>query len=60
MTFNLRISDITDYKIKHIAKKENRSKNKQIEYILNNYINKYEEENGEIEVEEKEIYWIWI
>lgn len=56
MTFNLRISDITDYKIKHIAKKENRSKNKQIEYILNNYINKYEEENGEIEIEEKEIY----
>lgn len=56
MTFNLRISDITDYKIKHIAKIENRSKNKQIEYILNSYISKYEEENGKIEIEDKEIY----
>ncbi len=55
MTFNLRLQDITDYKIKFIAKKENRSKNKQIEYILNEFIIKYEEIHGIIKNNEIEI-----
>ena len=42
MTFNLRLSDELDYKIKAIAKKEQRSKNKQIEYILQEYVKDYE------------------
>lgn len=53
MTFNLRLRDETDYKIKIIAKTENRSKNKQIEYILNQFIEKYEQANGIIEFDEE-------
>lgn len=53
MTFNLRLSDELDYKIKIIAKNEQRSKNKQIEYILQEYVKEYEEKNGEIEIEEE-------
>lgn len=52
MTFNLRLEDETDYKIKIIAKKEQRSKNKEIEFILQEYIKKYEMNNGKIEIEE--------
>ena len=48
MTFNLRIDDELDYKIKHIAKEQQRSKNKQIEFILNSYVKAYEENNGQI------------
>ncbi len=47
--FNLRIDDeINDILVK-IAKKENRSKNKQIEYILKKFIEEYIKEHGEIE-----------
>ena len=53
MTFNLRISDELDYKIKAIAKTEQRSKNKEIEYILQEYVKKYEMNNGKIEIEEE-------
>lgn len=48
MTFNLRISDELDVKIKKIAKKEQRSKNKEIEFILQEYVKKYEMINGKI------------
>lgn len=53
MTFNLRISDELDHKIKKLSKIEQRSKNKQIEYILQKYVKEYEQENGEIEIEEE-------
>ena len=53
MTFNLRLSDELDYKIKIIAKNEQRSKNKQIEYILQEYVKDYENKNGKIEPEEE-------
>ena len=53
MTFNLRLSDELDYKVKVIAQKEQRSKNKQIEYILQEYVKEYEAENGKIEIEEE-------
>lgn len=49
MTFNLRITDELDVKIKKIAKKEQRSKNKEIEFILQEYVKKYEMINGKIE-----------
>ncbi|MCH5194417.1 MAG: toxin-antitoxin system HicB family antitoxin [Oscillospiraceae bacterium] len=53
MTFNLRLSDELDHKIKVIAKNERRSKNKQIEYILQEYVKEYEDKNGKIEPEEE-------
>lgn len=53
MTFNLRLSDELDYKVKVIAQKEQRSKNKQIEYILQEYVKEYESKNGKIEPEEE-------
>ena len=54
MTFNLRISDEIDYKIKKIAKIEQRSKKKEIEFILQEYVKKYEMLNGIIEINEDE------
>ena len=54
MTFNLRLSDELDYKVKEIAKKEQRSKNKQIEYILQEFVKDYESKNGKIEPEDEE------
>ncbi len=44
----LREPDLT--KITAIAKKEKRSFNGQIEYIVQEYIKKYEEEHGEVEI----------
>ncbi len=55
MTFNLRLSDEVDYKIKKIAQLEQRSKNKEIEFILIEYIKKYEMNNGKIEIDENEL-----
>ena len=42
--FNLRISETINNEIAKIAKKEGRSKNKQIEKILEMFINDYNEE----------------
>ena len=53
MTFNLRLPDDLDIKIKEIAKNEQRSKNKEIEYILGEYVKKYEAINGKIDIEIK-------
>ena len=55
MTFNLRLQDELDYKIKYIAKNEQRSKNKEIEFILTEYIKKYEAINGKITINFDEI-----
>ena len=48
--FNIRIDEVLNEKLVVIAKEEERSKNKQIEYILKEYVKRYERENGEIAV----------
>lgn len=50
MQFNLRIDDELNEELIKIAKEEGRSKNKQIEYILNQYVKKYREENTNINI----------
>lgn len=47
--FSLRISEELLEKIKYIAEENKRSANKEIEYILELYVKKYEKENGKIE-----------
>lgn len=49
--FSLRISEVLLLKIKCTAARNKRSTNKEIEYILEQYIQGYEDENGEIEVD---------
>lgn len=51
--FNLRIDETLNDKLVKIATEEGRSKNKQIEYILKKYIKQYEQENGEIKLDEE-------
>lgn len=46
--FNLRIDEALNDKLIKLAADEGRSKNKQIEYILKEYVKKYEKINGEI------------
>lgn len=41
INFNLRISEYLNEELIRIAEKEGRSKNKQIEYILKEYVEKY-------------------
>jgi len=48
--FMLRISDELNEKLIKIAEKEGRSKNKQIEYILRNYVEQYESSNNGINI----------
>ena len=54
MQFNLRIDDELNEKINKIAKKEARSKNKEIEYILQKFVDEYETKNGKIDTETEE------
>ncbi len=49
--FTLRTDQVNLDKLRMIAKAENRSDNKQLEYILLNYIKMYEYNNGEIKIE---------
>lgn len=51
--FNLRIDETLNEQLVKIAAEEGRSKNKQIEYILKKYIKQYEQENGEIKINEE-------
>lgn len=46
--FSLRISETLMDKIKYIAEENKRSANKEIEFILEKYVKKYEDENGKI------------
>ncbi len=46
INFNLRISEELNEKLIEIAENEGRSKNKQIEYILKEYVNRYCQENN--------------
>lgn len=50
INFNLRIDEDLNEKIIKLAEKEGRSKNKQIEYILKQYINNYEENNSKLNI----------
>lgn len=45
INFNLRLPEEVNEQLIKIAEKEGRSKNKQIEYILKEYIEKYNKEN---------------
>ena len=49
-SFMLRISDELNNKLVEIAKGEGRSTNKQIEYILKKYVERYQENNGKINI----------
>ena len=48
--FTLRMQEINFEKIKHIAAKNKRSIAMQIEYLIEECIEKFEKENGTIEV----------
>ena len=49
--FSLRVSEEMLEKIKYIAEQNKRSANKEIEFVLAQYIRKYEAEFGEIELQ---------
>ena len=44
------------YKISQVAKQNKRSLNAQLEFLAQNCVKEYEEENGEIEIDENVIY----
>lgn len=48
--FNLRIDEELNENLIKIAEEEGRSKNKQIEYILKQYVKKYWQDNGSITI----------
>ena len=48
--FNLRIDEELNDSLIKIAEEEGRSKNKQIEYILKQYVKKYQQDNGAISI----------
>lgn len=48
--FNLRIDESLNERLAQISEEEGRSKNKQIEYILKEYVRKYDQEKGAINV----------
>ena len=50
--FSLRVSENLLDKIKYIAEQNKRSANKEIEFALEQYIRKYDAENGKIELRE--------
>lgn len=50
----LRIKSATYAKVKKIAEEKERSINKQINFIIEQYIKEYEKVNGKIELKEEE------
>ncbi|MDD3016675.1 MAG: toxin-antitoxin system HicB family antitoxin [Lactococcus chungangensis] len=52
-TFSLRLTDSKHEKLKIIAENQGRSLNKQIEYVLYQYVTDYEKINGKIETKEE-------
>lgn len=46
--FNLRIDETLNEQLVKIAEEEGRSKNKQIEYILKDYVKRYIKQYGEL------------
>jgi len=51
ISFNLRLEDDTHAKISKIAELQNRSLNKQVIHLVEQYIKDYEKINGEIKIE---------
>lgn len=51
--FSLRLNDSIYEKLQQIAKKQERSLNKQIEYLIKEYISDYEKFNGKIEIDDE-------
>lgn len=49
--FSLRVSEDLLDKVKYIAENNKRSANKEIEFALEQYVKKFEIENGEINIE---------
>ncbi len=54
--FTLRLNPIDHVKIKKISEMENRSMSNMIETLLKKEIQRYEKENGEIEVTEEDLW----
>ena len=52
--FNLRIDETLNDQLVKIAAEEGRSKNKQIEYILKDYVKRYIQANGELPADSAE------
>ena len=50
--FSLRVSEELIEKLKYLAKRNKRSANKELEYILEQYIENYESKNGVIPLNE--------
>lgn len=48
--FNLRIDETLNERLAQISEEEGRSKNKQIEYILKEYVRRYDQQNGAINI----------
>ena len=48
--FSLRVSEELLDKVKYIAGKNKRSANKEIEFLLEQYVEAYEKEHGKIEL----------
>ena len=51
VSFNLRVEDETHAKISKIAEIQNRSLNKQVIHLIEQFIKDYEKINGEIKTE---------
>ena len=52
----LRINETTYAKIRYLCAKEQRSLNNLIEYVLQQYVESYESENGPIAVQPDDLY----
>lgn len=52
--FSLRLSEEAHDKLRFICEKQSRSQNKQVEFIIHQYIADYEKVNGPIELEKTE------
>ncbi len=50
--YPLRLEEILARKLKQLSKVNNRSYNKEIEFILRNYIEQFEKEHGTIKISE--------
>ena len=50
--FSLRVSEELLDKIKHIAAQNKRSANKEIEFVLEQYVREYETQHGQIRLED--------
>ena len=52
----LRINEVLYAKIRYLSAKEQRSLNNMIEYVLQQYIEQYEKDNGDIFIQDEDIY----